>query len=249
MTWVSGRHGARPMASSSPRSLLSVEERSRLDTYLDTLFEYNARMNLTAVKDKKEAEERHIEDSLALLPILDSVSPGGERGRPKVIDVGTGAGLPGVVVAVMRENWEVTLLDSLQKRCKFLSDVKERIGLGNATVRWGRAEDVGRDQEEGREAYDIAVARAVAELRVLVELCAPMVRVGGHIVAAKGPSPEEEIVAAGNALEQLNCEVVRVDDVPSFGAKGQRTVVVIRKVEETPEKFPRQPGKPNKRPL
>lgn len=89
----------------------------------------------------------------------------------------------------------------------------------------------------------------VAELRVLVELCAPMVRVGGHIVAAKGPSPEEEIVAAGNALEQLNCEVVRVDDVPSFGAKGQRTVVVIRKVEETPEKFPRQPGKPNKRPL
>ena len=139
--------------------------------------------------------------------------------------MGLGRGCPGVV-GRGSGNLEA-LLDSLQKRRWFLwTSGEDR--PGNATVRWERAEGEGRDQEEGREAYDIAVARAVAELRVLVELCAPMVRVGGHIVAAKGPSPEEEIVAAGNALEQLNCEVVRVDDVPSFGAKGQRTVVIRR---------------------
>ena len=128
-----------------------------------------------------------------------------------------------------------------------MSQVKDDLALDNARVVWSRAEDLGRG--EGRGAYDIAMARAVAELRVLVELCVPMLRVGGYLVAAKGPDPEEEVTKAANALGQLKAEVAAIERVPSFGDHGQRTVVIVRKVDETPSTFPRQAGKPNKRPL
>ncbi|QDZ23456.1 ribosomal RNA small subunit methyltransferase G [Chloropicon primus] len=236
--------------SSSGYSLLSAEERKQFDTYLESLFEYNAKFNLTAVKTREEAQERHIEDSLALLPVLDEcVAEGQGQGKGlRVIDVGTGPGLPGIVLAVKRPHWDVTLLDSLQKRCKFLEEVKESLELKNVEVTWSRAEDVGRDAGK-RGSWDLAVARAVAPLNVLCELCVPMLRVGGYLVAAKGPDPEAEVKAARNALGQLKAEVVGIIPVSSFGSHGQRTVVVIRKVGETPRKFPRQAGTPKKKPL
>ena len=226
---------------------VSPEERKCFDSYLNQLFEFNSKVNLTAIKTREEANERHIDDSLALLPVLDKCSAAVSGGL-RMVDVGSGAGLPGVVIAVKRPEWRLTLVDSLQKRCKFLSEVKSNLELENVSVQWSRAEDLGRDSGH-RGTYHVAVARAVAELRVLVELCVPMLEVGGFLVAAKGPNPEEEVEAARNALGQLKSKVVSIDTVSSFGSHGQRTAVVIQKLQETPGKFPRQAGKPNKRPL
>jgi len=129
-----------------------------------------------------------------------------------------------------------------------LSEVQSSLNLRNVRVEWGRAEDIGRDAGH-RGLYTVAMARAVAELRVLVELTVPMLAVGGFLVAAKGPSPEEEVAAAAKALEVLKCKVVSIDSVASFGDHGQRTAVVIQKLGETPKKYPRQAGTPKKNPL
>jgi len=239
-----------PSAPSPSSSSATAEEKRRFDLYLEELFEYNSKFNLTAVKTREEAHERHIEDSLALIPVLDEYAAAarGDGGGLKVVDVGTGAGLPGLVLAVKRPEWNITLLDSLQKRCNFLSQIKSKLDLANVDVKWSRAEDFARDGAR-RGSYDIATARAVAELRVLVELTVPMLRVGGFLVAAKGPDPEQEVEDASRALLELNSEVVTIDRVSSFGSHGQRTVVVIQKKGETPDKYPRQAGRPNKRPL
>ncbi len=256
--WVAGcsSDAAAGVASSSSSSssssalAVSAEDRRLFDAYLTQLFDYNAKVNLTAVKTREEANERHIDDSLALLPVLDkyAAADAGGDGGVRVIDVGTGAGLPGVVVAVKRPEWRLTLLDSLKKRCTFLSEVQTSLGLRNVRVAWGRAEDVGQDAAH-RGAYTVAMARAVAELRVLVELTVPMLAVGGYLVAAKGPNPEEEVAAAAKALETLRCKVVSIESVASFGDHGQRTAVVIQKIAETPKRFPRQAGTPKKNPL
>jgi len=166
-----------------------------------------------------------------------------------VIDVGSGAGLPGIVLAIARPRWHVTLLDSLQKRCSFNSEAILAAGICNASVVWARAEEAGREPLL-RETHDIAVARAVAELRVLAELCLPLVAVGGFWIAAKGSTPQEETLQANSAIKQLGGEVVHVKQVDSVGPEGRhRTVVVTRKREATPARYPRKPGTPKKQPL
>lgn len=173
----------------------------------------------------------------------------GAGGPLRVIDVGTGAGLPGMVLAVARPHWKVTLLDSLRKRCDFLREAAARAGLTNVEVVWCRAEEGGQ-RPELRQSYDLAVARAVAEARVLAELCLPFVRVGGLWVAAKGPDPQAEVSAASNALGQLGGRLVAVEEVESRWEDGrQRTALVVAKAGPTPAKFPRQAGTPNKKPL
>lgn len=142
----------------------------------------------------------------------------------------------------------MTLLESLQKRCDFLEHVAEVAGLTNVKVVRNRAEDTGKDIAY-RETYDIAVARAVAEMRVLAELCLPLVRVGGILVAAKGPNPEEEVDAAKTAVNLLGASIVTLSKVDSQGPLGQRTAVVCLKDRPTPAKYPRRAGMPNKRPL
>ena len=156
--------------------------------------------------------------------------------------------MPGIVIAMKRPQWEMTLVDSLQKRCGFLSNIANEMGLVNVNICWSRAEDLGRESSH-REGYHLAMARAVADMRVLVELCVPLLEVGGVLIAAKGPKPEEEIEKAGAALKALNAEVVNVEGVASYGAHGQRTVVTVRKIDNTPDKYPRRAGMPNKRPL
>ena len=245
-------------AAAQRRRLLqscSQGERRWLDRYLDRLLD--AQFNLTAIKSREEAIERHVEDSLALLPAVErcaqqasssssSLGAPGEGGKVKLIDVGSGAGMPGLVLALKHDNWDVTLLDSLRKRCDFLSAASE--DLDNVSVRWGRAEDVGRD-EAHRGRHHVATARAVAEMRVLAELCLPLVSVGGFLVAAKGPEPDQEVEAAMPALEKLNAELVGIEPVQSFGDHGQRTVVIVRKRGETPNRYPRQAGTPKRKPL
>ena len=144
---------------------------------------------------------------------------------------------------------QVRMLDSLRKRCDFVQGAVASLGVNNAESLWGRAETLGQEAEH-REAYDIAVARAVADMRVLSELCLPFVRPGGHFVAAKGPECAAEVAAASNALEVLGGKLLSIEEVDSLSEEGRpRTAVVVRKDMRTPQQYPRREGKPSKRPL
>ena len=204
-----------------------------------------------AVTDRDEAYIRHIEDSLALLPALDACVaslPLDRQETISIIDVGSGAGLPGIVLAVARPQWRITLLDSLKKRCIFNEAAVEATGLKNISIEWGRAEDAGQDPRL-REKHTLAVARAVAELRQLAELCLPLVAVGGHWIAAKGANPQAEIEAAANAINELGGKLVEVQEVDSDAPDGKRCVVIVKKAGFTKKKYPRKPGVPKKQPL
>ena len=230
---------------------LPAEGRERVGLYVARLLEANRRMNLTGARSEAEALERHAGDSLALLPVLEGARPAAAAQAPaRVLDVGSGAGLPGMVLAIARPEWELTLLDSLQKRCRFLEEAARELGLRNVDVRWGRAEDLAR--EPGlRDGFDLVTARAVAEMATLVELCLPFARPGaGALVAAKGPGPGDEVARAAAAIEALGGAAPKVVPVDSFSGDGQRfTAVVVQKASPTPNKYPRRAGLPNKRPL
>lgn len=231
---------------------LDAKQSGQVAVFVDILLEWNQKMNLTAVTERGAMMDRHIADSLSLLPIIEGAhaayckSSAGES--IKVVDIGSGAGLPGIVLAIARPAWQLTLLESLQKRCDFLERAAEAAGLTNVKVLRSRAEDAGKDSTH-REMYDIAVARAVAEMRILAELCLPLVRVGGILVAAKGPNPEEEVEAAKTAVDLLGASIITLSKVDSEGPLGQRTAVVCLKDKPTPAKYPRRAGMPNKRPL
>lgn len=215
--------------------------------HLDLVREWNERMNLTAITDPREMVIKHALDAASGLAVA-ALAPG-----ERVIDVGTGAGFPGVVWKCLRPGIQLTLLESLQKRCRFLEEVGQAVvrplaGDGGYQVVWGRAEDVGRLPEH-RERYDLVTARAVAELRVLAEYCLPFSRVGGRFLALKGPSVEEEIRAAGAAVEKLGGRLEEVRELELPGGGGRRSLVLIRKERPTPKAYPRRPGVPAKSPL
>lgn len=222
-----------------------------------------------AIRERGEAWGRHIEDSLALLPVIERHCPGacatstgggggdsvggrgagGGGGAFSVIDVGSGAGLPGMVLAIARPQWRVTLLDTLKKRCAFLEAAAARAGARNVSVVWARAEEGGR-RADLREGFDLSVARAVADTRVLAELCMPFVRPGGRWVAAKGADPGAEVRAAARAVRLLGGgEALQIVGVDSWAPEGQRTALVVEKAARTPDLYPRPPGSPNKKPL
>ncbi len=208
----------------------------RLGEYLARLLEANTRMNLTAITDPREAWVKHVFDSLTLLPVI------GSAAAKRVIDVGSGGGLPGLPLAITMPAVAFTLLDATAKKTRFLCGVIEALGLSNALVVNERAETIGRDPEH-RERYDVAVARAVGRLAVLVELAAPLIRVGGHIVATKGRRAGEEIEQAKRALRLLHCRVAVSARTPTG------TTVVLEKLRPTPKRYPRRPGEPRRAPL
>ena len=157
---------------------------SRVRTFASTLLEWNEHMNLTGATTVDEVLSRHVADSLALIPPIEaalasSTTSSSPSHTPRILDVGSCAGFPGVALAIARPRWEVTLLDTLQKRVAFIDAAAEECGATNVKTLWSRAEDAGKVGSEHREAYDIVTARAVAELRTLAELCVPLVRVGG----------------------------------------------------------------------
>lgn len=208
-------------------------------------------MNLTAVREANAVMERHIEDSLAIIPpIKDSslshCSPPCQN--LSLVDVGSGAGLPGLVLAIACPEWKVTLMESMNKRCVFLEHAVSHVGLSNVEVVRGRAENLGQDVCF-REKYDVAVARAVAEMRILAEYCLPLVRVGGLFVAAKGHDPQTEVKNAEKAIQILGASVLQLCPVESHSPYGQRTAIVCLKTSPTPKKYPRDPGTPVKVPL
>ncbi|KAJ3694910.1 hypothetical protein LUZ60_000287 [Juncus effusus] len=249
---VSSRNSYSSLTENS-KDALSVHQKDQISLYISTLLQWNQRMNLTAVRDENEVMSRHVEDSLSILsPLKRAYSANCSKlsscDELNLVDVGSGAGLPGIILAIGCPSWKFTLLESMQKRCKFLEHVVELVGLSNVDIICERAENVGRSVDF-REAYDVAVARAVAELRILAEYCLPLVRVGGLFLAAKGSDPKEEIRHAEKAVRLLGGNLLESCNVESVGPFGQRTAVICFKDRATPIKYPRQPGIPSKKPL
>lgn len=218
--------------------------------YYEILTERNQVMNLTAISGFEESVIRHFADSCMLfVPMLENArKQAGILEGSRLIDVGTGAGFPGLPLKILRPELRVVLLDALQKRVDFLNDVITTLDLNHIDAIHARAEE-GAREETLRESFDLAVSRAVAHLSVLSEYCLPFVSVGGCFAAYKSGNIDQELSEAGNALNILGGEVVSMEhfSLPRFG--DERSIIFIRKVRETPEKYPRKAGKPGKNPL
>jgi 16S rRNA (guanine527-N7)-methyltransferase len=216
-----------------------------LERYFELLVDWNQSVNLTAIVQRDEVYVKHFWDSLAImnLPLF--------RGPPaigSIIDVGTGAGLPGVPLAICNSAIEVTLCDALRKRTDFLQAVVDELELTNVVVHHVRSEEFARLTTE-RNAYDLVVARAVANLSVLTELLVPFSRPGGHVVCYKGPEVKEEVDAAQGALKLLGATVEAVEELELPHGYGRRSWVVLNVHERTKKRFPRKPGTPQRQPL
>ncbi len=216
--------------------------------HLDLVIEWNTKFNLTAIKDPKEMIVKHVIDSASIL------TAGGSGVHGRVLDVGTGAGYPGVVVKCLVPDVQLVLLESLAKRCRFLEEVGSKVlpllkvDSGGYEVRWGRAEDFG--QRPGyREAFDLVTARAVAELRILAEYCLPFCRVGGQFMAMKGPGVDHELAVAEASIHALGGQVIKVSRSMLPDGAGERSIVIVKKVRLTPRSYPRRSGTPTKSPL
>lgn len=214
--------------------------------YKDVLKEWNEKINLTAIEDDNEIIIKHFIDSLSiipyLLPIAHSPSP-----ELKVIDIGTGAGFPGIPIKIIMDNAKVSLFDSLDKRVKFLAEVVRVLNLKKIDAVHGRAEDFGI-KKDFREAFDVVTARAVANLPVLLEYCLPFVKVGGLFIAMKGSSTEE-VEGSSKALRILGGKIEEIKEVTLPFSDFKRNIILIRKLRQMPSNYPRKAGKPSKEPL
>lgn len=220
---------------------LSDKQVDQFLRYVHLLQEWNNRMNLTAITDTENIITKHLLDSLSVTTV--QAFPEAAR----VIDIGTGAGLPGIPLAILYPETHVTLLDAVQKKVGFLEEVKKELSLHNVQALHGRAEEYAH-QLEHREHYDLALSRAVALLPTLVEYALPFVRVGGLFIAYKGETAPQEVEQAAPAIELLGGILDIVNRVGTSTDK-PHYLVVIRKISTTPEKYPRKSGKPSKQPL
>ena len=226
--------------------MLTGQQIGQIEIYMDLLKDWNTKINLTAIEEDREIVIKHFIDSLSILPYI-------KDGKQKLIDVGTGAGFPGIPLKIANGELEVTLLDSLDKRIKFLNEVINATNIsgtnGSSQIKavHGRAEDFGINPAY-REKYDIACARAVANLPVLLEYCLPFVKINGIFIAMKG-SNTEEFENCGKALDILGGKIEKIEKIELPFTNIERNVVVVRKFRQTPTKYPRKAGKPSKEPL
>ena len=226
---------------------LSKAQTQSFETYCEELTAWNVRLNLTAITDCRQVQTRHFLDSLSCLLVLDRWCPD-NMPAPRVIDVGTGAGFPGIPLKLVRPDWDLTLVDSARRKMEFLEHLVRVLQLSGVTIIWARAEELGQELAH-RQQYDVAVGRAVAELPVLAEYLLPFCRVGGVAVAPKGVKAKAEVQAAQQAIATLGGQVVAVREVDVPGLEEARCLVVVQKVTSTPSRYPRRPGVPSKRPL
>lgn len=220
---------------------LTAEQLTQFRTYFEELVEWNEKMNLTAITDQPSVYLKHFYDSVTAAFYLDFTKP------MKVCDVGAGAGFPSIPLKICFPHIEVTIVDSLNKRIQFLTHLSDKLGLSGVQFVHARAEDFG--QSEHRATYDLVTARAVARLSVLAELCVPLVKNGGLFAAMKAASASDELKDAKKALEKLG---VKNENVYSFKLpieESERYIQVFRKFKDTPKKYPRKPGMPNKSPI
>lgn len=208
--------------------------------YMNLLLEWNEKINLTAITEQNDIILKHFIDCLTIKKYL--------KDNDKIVDIGTGAGFPGIPLAIMSEANKFTLVDSLNKRVNFLNNVKEKIDLKNIEAIHSRAEEFGQNKIY-REKYDVAVSRAVANLSVLSEYLLPTVKVGGKVICMKGSQVQDEINEAKYALKELGGVIKLTDEFCLPETDMKRNIIVIEKIKNTPKKYPRKSGTPSKQPL
>lgn len=223
---------------------LRPEALAAFQTYYEELIDWNERANLTAITDYQEVQIKHFLDSLSCLLVLTGLPLERWRG----LDIGAGAGFPGLPLKIARPQMEMALLEAKKKRARFLQHLVERLALPGVAIIEGRAEELGHKQGH-REGYDLVLARAVATLPVLLEYALSLCRIGGIVLAQKGPDIKEELEASHFALKVLGGRLREVRGLELPHSMGQRNLVVVEKVAPTPDKYPRRPGVPAKRPL
>jgi len=221
---------------------LTEYQKEQFDRYYQILVEWNKVMNLTGITDYDEVNLKHFTDSLTVVRTLDL------NEICSVIDIGTGAGFPGLPIKIAFPNIKVVLLDSLNKRIKFLDAVAEELNLTGIETLHGRAEDYAK-KKEYREQFDLCVSRAVANLSTLSEYCIPFVKKNGYFVSYKSGSSDEEIKQSEKAVNILGGEIIKVDKFLLPGTDMGRSLVNIKKLRNTPLKYPRKAGIPSKEPL
>lgn len=221
---------------------VTPEQCEQLRVYAEVLASWNEKMNLTAIVQAQEVWIKHFLDSLHVVAVVREIQ------ASTLIDVGTGAGFPGLVVKIVAPDVQVTLVDSLRKRVDFLQHVVARLGLTGIAVVHGRAEDLARDVKH-RDRYAMATARAVAKMSTLAEWCLPFVGVGGLFVAMKGPQPQDEVNEARAAMRALSGSLDGVVPYSLPHEAGARSMVMIRKTAPTSRRFPRKPGDALRNPL
>ena len=220
---------------------LSNDQMQQFIDYYEMLIEYNKVMNLTAITDFNEVIHKHFIDSLSLVKVLSLESE-------RVLDLGTGAGFPGIPIKIAFPEVEIVLLDSLNKRVNFLNEVIQKLNLNKISTVHGRAEDFGRS-DKYRETFDLCVSRAVAKLSSLSEYCLPYIKPGGYFVSYKSGQVKDEMVLAEKALKILGANIEKVSTFTLPDTDIERSLVVIHKTTKTPNKYPRTAGKPTKDPL
>ena len=220
--------------------MLNEKQIEKYYEYMNLLLEWNEKINLTAITEQNDIILKHFVDSMTVLEYLGNAKD--------IIDVGTGAGFPGIPIAIVNDDKNIVLMDSLNKRIKFLDDVIKKIPLKNVKAIHSRAEDLGRNSMH-RQRYDVAISRAVANLATLVEYMIPLVKIGGVCICMKGQEVTEEIKNSEIAIELLGGEIETVDEFCLPGTDMKRNIIIIRKVKNTSSKYPRKAGIPSKEPL
>lgn len=219
---------------------LNNDQEEKFLTYFTELVEVNKYMNLTAITEKDEVYRKHFLDSLEIVRAIDN------KEKYTLCDVGSGAGFPSIPLAIVDSNVNVTIIDALNKRIKFLNELTSKLGLSNVEALHRRAEDY---VKEVGASFDVVTARAVARLNVLVELCLPLVKVGGKFIAMKGSSGQEELEEAKKGISILGGKIIDVIDVVLPDEEEKRQLIIIYKEKETPKKYPRSFAKIKERPL
>ena len=219
---------------------LNDEQIKKYFEYMTLLLDWNEKINLTAITEMDDVILKHFIDSMTIFKYIENVE--------SIIDVGTGAGFPGIPIAIMKKDVKITLLDSLNKRINFLNEVCCELKINNVETIHGRAEEIGKNKEH-REKYDIAVSRAVANMSTLSEYLIPLVKIGGKCICMKGSEIEQELEQAKFAIKELGGKIEKVEKFTLPDSDMERNIIIIRKIKETPNKYPRKAGMPSKDPI
>lgn len=219
---------------------ISDKQIEKFFDYMNLLLEWNEKINLTAITEPEDIILKHFVDCATILKYI--------KDEDKIIDIGTGAGFPGIPLKILNEKLDITLMDSLNKRINFLNEIINKLDLKNIVAIHARAEELARNKEY-REKFDIATSRAVANLSTLSEYMLPFVKKDGMVISMKGSNIEEEVKNAKKAIKILGGEIEKIDNFNLANTNNIRNIITIKKVVKTPREFPRKAGKPSKEPI
>lgn len=220
--------------------IISTEQAEQFYNYMNILIDWNEKINLTAITEPKEIIQKHFIDSLTISKYI--------KENTEIIDVGTGAGFPGIPIKIANNNTKITLLDSLNKRLIYLNELIQELNLKDIQTIHYRAEEAGQNLKY-RERFDVAVSRAVAPLNILAEYLLPFIKVNGVCICMKGSNVQEELDKSKIAIKTLGGKIEEIEELKLPKSDINRNIIIIRKTKETPSKYPRKPGTPSKEPI